>query len=106
MLATLCLALEEQRLADDRRYGGRVIGLGNQERRFGPLTGEETLGIGGDEDHWHFECRQHVVDGVEPRSPVRQLDVGENKTWLLHLGESERFAAGVRRADHAMAEAF
>jgi hypothetical protein len=42
-LRTLCLALEEERLADDGRDSGRLIRLRNEERGLGPFAGQETL---------------------------------------------------------------
>src|SRR5262249_56752216 len=52
-------ALEEQRLARHRRDRRWLERLGDQERRLGPLTGQEALGIGGDEDLPRLErCEQ------------------------------------------------
>src|SRR5215217_3705568 len=77
--AALGLALEEQGLADDRRDGGRLKRLGDQEGRLRSFSGEEALGIGGDEDHRHFECLQELVDGIQSGASVCQLDIRENE---------------------------
>src|SRR5262245_19023607 len=59
-------ALEEQRLARHRRDRRRLERLGDKKRRLGPLTGEEALGIGGDEDHRRFERCEQLVDRLKP----------------------------------------
>src|SRR5205085_3104626 len=73
-------SFEEQGLADDGRDGGRLEGLGNQEGGLGAIAGEEPLRIGGDEDNRNFERLEHLVDGVEARTVVGELDVGENQS--------------------------
>src|SRR5215468_8922847 len=68
--APLGLALEEQGLADDRRDGRRLERLGDQERRLRPLAGQEPFRIRRDEDHWHFEGLEQLVDGIQPGTAV------------------------------------
>src|SRR5579864_158566 len=67
-LAMTRLAAEEQGLAHHRRHHGKLERFCNQERRLRPLPGKETLRVGGDEDHRHFEGAEQLVDGVETRT--------------------------------------
>src|SRR5262249_47327583 len=76
-LAALGRAVEEWGLARHRRNRRRLERLGDQERRLGPLAGQETLGIGGDEDHRRFERCEQLVDSLESRAAIGELDVRE-----------------------------
>src|ERR1700751_1773183 len=67
-LRALGVALEEQRLADHGPYRRGLERLGDQERRLGPLAGQETLRIGGNEDDRRFERAQQLVHRIEPRA--------------------------------------
>ena len=58
-------ALEEEGLRHDRLHGVRLIRLGDEEGGLGPFARQQPVGIGGDEDHRHFEGAQHLVHGVE-----------------------------------------
>ncbi len=49
---------------------------------------------------------QHLVDCIEARTAVRQLDVGENDPRPLDLGQRHRLFMRARDAEHPMAEAF
>src|SRR5580698_11218020 len=69
-LAMAGFAAKEQGLAHHRRDHGKLERLCDQERRLRPLPGEETLRIGGDEDHRHFEGAEKLVDGIEARTAV------------------------------------
>src|SRR4051794_12843493 len=72
------IALEEQGLARYRGNHRRLERFRDQERRLRPLAGEEALRVGRDENHRHLEYPQQLVDCVEARAAVRQLDVGED----------------------------
>src|ERR1022692_5352238 len=77
------LAPEEQRLA---RHGGddrKLKRLGDEECRLRPLSGQEALGIGGDEDHRHLERAEKLVHGVEARAAVCELDVRQDQPRTL-----------------------
>ncbi len=73
------IALEEQRLARDRRHHRGLEGLRDQEGRFRPLPGQEPLRVGGDEDHRHLENLQELIDGVETGAAVGELDIREDQ---------------------------
>lgn len=62
--------------------------LGDQERRFGTLAGQEAFGVCGDEHHRHFEGLQQFVDGVEPGTAVGQLDVGQDQAGFLFFASA------------------
>src|SRR5580704_992280 len=89
-LAMAGFAAEEQGLAHYRRDHGKLERFCDQERRLRPLPGEETLRVGGDEDHRHFERVEELVDGIEARAAVGQLNVGQDQARPLLLGERDR----------------
>src|SRR5262249_32085936 len=82
-IAAFGRALEKQRLARHRRDRRRLERLGDQERRLGPLAGEEALGIGSDEDHRRFESCEQLVDRLESRTAIGELDVREDQSRSL-----------------------
>src|SRR6202162_3761182 len=86
------LASEEQRLAGNGRHDRELERLGDQERRLRSLAGEEALGIGGDEDHRHFERSEQLIHRVETRTAVGQLDVGEDQPRPFLAGAGPRLA--------------
>src|SRR5260370_35630929 len=86
-LAAPSVALEKQRLADDGGNRGGLKRLGNQESRLRTLAGEKPLRIGGDEDDGDLECAPQLVDGLESRAVVGQMDVGGRETRRKRLGE-------------------
>src|SRR5205823_13890634 len=88
-LAALGGTLEEQRLAGNRRHGGRLERLGDEEGGLGSLAGQEALGIGGDEYHGRFEGREQFVDGLKSRAAIGELDIRQNEPWLLFLGQRQ-----------------
>ena len=71
----LCLPVEEQRLADQRSHHVRVERLGDEERRLGPLAGQEPLREGGDEDDRHRRGGENLVDRVDAGRTVGQLEL-------------------------------
>ena len=66
--------VEEQRLADDGAQRVRSEGLADEERRLGFRAREQLLRIGGHENHRDRELRQDLIDGVQPRAAVGQLE--------------------------------
>src|SRR3984885_2200642 len=78
-LARPRLAAKEQRLAGDGGNHRQLKRLGDEERRLRPLSGEEALGISGDEDDRHFERREQLVHRVEAGAAVRELNIGEDE---------------------------
>src|ERR1700689_3233306 len=86
-LAMAGFAAKEQGLAHPRRDHGKLERFCDQERWLWPLPGEETLRIGGYEDHRHFEGAEKLVDGIEAGTAVGQLDVGQDHPGPLLLGE-------------------
>src|SRR5262245_240168 len=105
-IAAFGRALEEQRLARHRRDRRRLERLGDQERRLGPLAGEEALGIGGDEDHRRFESCEQLVDRLESRTAIGELDVREDQPRSLVLGQRESLRVSARNTEHPVTEAF
>ena len=98
-------ALEEQCLGDDRLHRVRLVGLGDEEGGFRPLAGQEPVGIGGDEDHRHREGAKHLVDGVEARAAVGELDVGEHEARPVLIDGLDGFGVGARHTGDAVAKA-
>src|SRR5690606_28059289 len=76
----LARGMEEQRLADRRLHRFRLEGLGDQEGGFGPFPGQQPLREGGDEDDRNIELAQDVLDRVNARRAVRQLDIRQNQS--------------------------
>src|SRR3984893_15711378 len=101
-IAAVSVALEKQRLADNCGDGGGLKRLGDQEGGLRTLAGEKPLRIGGDEDDRDLERAQQLVDGIEARAVVGQMDVGENEARYMGLGDRYRLAVGARDADHPM----
>ena len=54
-------------------------GLAIRKAGSGRCPVRKRSGIGGDEDDRHFEGGQHLVDGVEARTAVGQLDIGQDE---------------------------
>ncbi len=69
------IALEEQRLACDRRHHRGLERFRDQERRFGAFAGQEAFGVGGNENHRHVEGGQNLIDGVEAGAAVGELRI-------------------------------
>src|SRR5262245_53233485 len=82
------VALEEQRLAGNRRHHRRLERFRDQERRLRPLAGEEALGIGGDEHYRHLETAQQLVDGIEARGAVGELMSARIRPGLRFLASA------------------
>src|SRR5262245_49692783 len=68
---------EEQSLADHRLHRFGLEGLGNEEGGLWPLPGQQSFRIGGDEDHRQLDILQDLVDRIDARTAVGQLDVGQ-----------------------------
>src|SRR5262245_46363435 len=96
ILALLRPAFKEQCLADHRRHHRWLIGFGNQERRLWADPGQQPFRISGDEDDRNLERVEQVVDRVNARAAVGELDVGENEPWLLLPRERDRLLARAR----------
>src|SRR5215472_8372914 len=84
------IAFEKQRLADEGGNHGFLIWLGNQERRLRSLAGEKAFRICRNEDHRSFESGYQVVDRFQPGASVGQLNVCQNKSRTLSLGQCNR----------------
>jgi hypothetical protein len=61
-------------------------------------------GKGGDEDHRHVEARQDILDRVDARRAVGQLDVGEHQSGRLVQHRLQRLAARGGDVDDAVAQ--
>jgi hypothetical protein len=70
----------------------------------GPLARQQALGEGGDEDHRHVEARQDILDRVDARRAVGQLDVGEHQSGRLVQHRLQRLAARGGDVDDAVAQ--
>src|SRR6266536_1933954 len=79
--------IEKERLAHHRLHHIGREGLGDEEGRFRPVAGEQPFRVGRDEDHRHLERGEEVVDRVDPRAAVGELDVGEDDAGLAAVGE-------------------
>lgn len=58
----------------------------------------------GNENHWSVETFETFIYGVEIRTAVRELNVGEDEPRPLTLGELYSLLVRACGADHAMAE--
>uniref|UniRef100_A0A0N4ZZP0 AlaDh_PNT_N domain-containing protein n=1 Tax=Parastrongyloides trichosuri TaxID=131310 RepID=A0A0N4ZZP0_PARTI len=96
--------MEEQGLADRRLHRLRLEGLGDQEGRLGPLAGQQPLGEGGDEDHRHVEALEDVLDRINARRAVGQLDVGQDQTGTVLGDRIDRFVMGGGGAGDTVAQ--
>src|SRR6185312_14530606 len=105
-LAPFRLALEKQRLAQNRRDCGWLEGLRDQESRLRPLAGEKALRISRDEDDRDLEGPQHLVDRIETGRAVGQLNVGEDDARPLGLRQRHRLLMSTSDTENAMAQAF
>ena len=88
------LAIEEKRLTDDRLQAVDAEGLGNEKGGLRRCPGQETLWIGGNEDHRHGESFEDLIDRFETRASVGELNVREDKAWLFAPNGLERLAMG------------
>ncbi len=96
--------IEEERLVDNRFHVVGVEGLGNEEGRFWPRSGQQPLRIGRHENDGDRERTQNVVDGIEAGASVCQLDVGQDEAWPSGLDGLYRLLLGARDLDNAMAK--
>ncbi|MND84511.1 hypothetical protein D3C80_764030 [compost metagenome] len=96
--------MEEERLADRRLHRFRLEGLGDQEGRLGTLAGQQPLGEGGDEDDGNVEALEDVLDRVDARGAVGQLDVGQDQARLMARHGVDRLIVGGGRAGDAVAQ--
>src|SRR5262249_49779180 len=85
-VSTLCLGIEEQRLADDRLNRVGLEWLRDEERWLRTFTGKKLIRIGGNKDHWYIEGLNDFIDGVEAGATVGKLDIGQHQTrsFLAH----------------------
>src|SRR5580700_7341512 len=74
-----CVVFEKQGLADQCRDRCGLIRLGDQERRLWPLASQESLGIGGNENHWHLKRIDKIVYRIEARTAVGKLNIGQDQ---------------------------
>src|SRR5512139_2013673 len=96
--------VEKERLGDRRLYGRALERLGDQERRLGPLAGQQPLREGGDEDHRHREFGQYVLHGIDARTVVGELDIGQHQAGTPRHGLRHRLVAGDGHSGHTVAE--
>ena len=94
--------IEEKRLADDRHDRFRPEGLGDQKSRFRAVTRQQTLGIGGNEDHRHLAFDQDFIHRVQTGASVRQMDVGQHQPGRVFRDRRHGFLAGSGNPRHAM----
>jgi hypothetical protein len=98
------VAFKKQNLADHRRQCGGSVRLGYQKGWLWPLSGQEALRIGRDENHGHLKCVEEIINGVESRTAVGELNIGQNQSYLAFLPDRKRFRFRPRDADDFVAE--
>ncbi len=97
------VALEEQRLAGDGRHHRGLEWLGDQECGLRPLTGQETLRIGGDENHRNLEGLQQLIHRIKAGGAVGELDVRQNQAGLLVPRQCDGIGMGAGHANDVVA---
>ena len=53
----------------------------------------------------HLECSQHLIHSVEPRATISELNVSQDYSGPLRLGEGYSLRVRPRNAKHAVAQA-
>src|ERR1700730_3241942 len=96
------LAIEEKRLANDRLHIVDTERLGYEKGGLRRRPGQETLRIGGDENHRHGESFEDLIDRFETRASVGELNVREDEAWPFALHGRDRLAMGARDIDDAV----
>ena len=85
--------VEEQGLADRGFHRRTLERLGDEEGRFGPGSGQQPLGKGGDEDHRHGELGEDILDRVDPARIVGELDVSQDQPRGMQARLGNRLVA-------------
>ena len=93
------LAIEEKRLTDDRLQAVDAEWLGYEKGGLRRRSGQETLWIGGNENHRHGESFEDLIDRFETRASVGQLNVREDEAWPFAPNGRDRLAMGARDID-------
>src|SRR5580704_4378523 len=96
------LAIEEKRLTDDRLQAVDAEWLGYEKGGLRRRPGQETLWIGGNENHRHGNGFEDLIDRLETRASVGELNVREDEAWPFALNGSDRLAMGARDIDDAV----
>src|ERR1700730_7899068 len=96
------LAIEEKRLAYDRPKTVNAERLGYEKCGFRRRPRQETLRIGGNEDHRHGESFEDLIDRFKTRASVGELNVCEDEAWPFAHNGRDRLAMGARNIDDAV----
>jgi len=102
LVLAMRLAIEEKRLTDDRLQAVDAERLGYEKGGLRRRPCQETLGIGGNENHRHGNGFEDLIDRFETRASVGELNVREDKAWPFAPNGLESLAMGARDIDDAV----
>lgn len=100
------IPLEKQGLADKRRNGRRLVRFGDQECRLRALACEKAFRISRNEDHRYFEEIEQIVDGLQARASIGELNIRENEPRAFCFRQRDRLGPRSGNADGPVTETF
>src|SRR5271157_1189512 len=103
-LARLGFAFEEQSLADHCGDGRRLERFGDQECRFRAFARQKPFRISSDKNNRYLDRLYEFVHGVETRTAVGKLDIGEDESGSLGLRQRHGLRMGAGNANGTMTE--
>ena len=99
LILAMGFAVEEKRLADDRLQTLRFERFGNQKSGLWRRSCQKPFRIGGDENHRHGKRFENLIDRLETRAAVRELNIRENEARPVAVDSIDRLAMGARDID-------
>jgi hypothetical protein len=100
------VAFKKQDLAYHRRECGGSVRLGYQKGGLWPLSSQKAFRVGCDENHRHLKCVQEIINGVEPRTAVGELNISQNEPKRVVPPNRKRLGFRPRDANDFVAQVF
>src|SRR5688572_12272078 len=96
--------VEKQSLTDRHTQRFGLIRFRYKEGRLRLLTGQQLLWIGSNKNDRNLEALKQIVNGIEPRAAIRELDICQHEARSLLGHRPARFVPGSRNSHDPMAE--